>query len=399
MTADAAAAGVDARFHTRLATFALDAAFTAPAQGITGLFGPSGSGKTTILRCMAGLERGRGAMRVSGETWQDETVWLPPHQRAVGYVFQEASLFPHLDVAGNIAFAEARAERFARINGGAGMGRRPWSIAALADELGITHLLARPVAKLSGGERQRVALARALISQPRLMLMDEPLSAVDRASRDQILPLIEHVAQRVGVPIIYVSHDIGEMARLADTLVLVSNGRTVAQGATADVLERLDLNPATGRFEAGVVVTARVLAHDAAYHLTRLDLAGAHVTVPRADVAVGDQVKLRIRARDVALALSDPGDMTVRNRLPGRVVDVRAEADSAFAETLVAVGAGPDAVRLRARITRQAADELGITVGSDVIALVKSIAFDGRALIGLAEPRGTSADPATRDHL
>ncbi len=362
---------VSARFNGRVGTFALELAFSAADQGVTALFGPSGCGKTTTLRCMAGLTRLPGELRVDGAVWQDEAegIFLEPHLRQVGYVFQEASLFPHISVARNLAFGERRARR----DGNPEVVRRDDVIELLA----LSPLLNRMPGRLSGGERQRVALGRALLAKPRLLLMDEPLAALDRASREEILPYIGALGDAAGIPIVYVSHDLSEIARLARRIVVMSAGRLVAEGPLDEMLERLDLGPATGRFEAGVVLTATVRTHDAELRMTRLDHHGQTLSVPWIDAPAGEQVRLRVRARDVALSTAYPESISIRNVLRGEIVELAAEPDTAFAETLVDVGGG----RVRARITREAVADLNLSRGAQVYVLIKSISFDSRSVI------------------
>ncbi len=354
----------------KLGGFALDVAFDLPMQGITALFGPSGCGKTTILRCMAGLHRLDGHMIVGHDCWQndDTNLFRAPHKRPVGYVFQEASLFAHLSVRKNLLYGARRAAR----NG----DTRTLHFDDIVTLLEVSHLLDRSPADLSGGERQRVAVGRALLSQPELLLMDEPLSALDRMTKEEILPYFDTLHKELAIPILYVSHDIAEVVQLADRMIVLSEGRKVADGPIVDILERLDLQPATGRFEAGVVLTARVIDQDSKFHLTHLDHHGQSITVPATDVRIGDDVRLRIRARDVALATQRPGAMSIRNIFEGTIVEIREEPGTAFAETLVDIGGG----RLRARITREAAADLSLEVGKPVFALVKSISFDGRSV-------------------
>ncbi len=365
MTADAQT--IRASFAGAVGEFSLDVAFDLPETGITALFGPSGCGKTTILRCMAGLHRLSGHLTVGGDAWQDAHSFRKPHKRPVGYVFQEASLFAHLSVRKNLQYGAQRAER----NG----TDQTLAFDDIVSLLDIGHLLDRSSTDLSGGERQRVAVGRALLSQPRLLLMDEPLSALDRMTKDDILPYFEMLHRELSIPILYVSHDIAEVVQLADHMIVLAQGRKVADGPIVDILERLDLQPATGRFEAGVVLTARVTDHDTGFHLTHLDHHGQSITVPGVDAAIGDEVRLRIRARDVALATQRPSAMSIRNVFAGTIVEIREEAGTAFAETLVDIGGG----RLRARITRAAAADLSLEVGKSVFALVKSISFDRRS--------------------
>ena len=354
---------IEARFAGAVGGFRLDVSFRIPATGVTALFGPSGSGKTTILRCIAGLQRLPGRFLIGSERWQDDGrgVFRRPHQRRVGYVFQEASLFGHLSVRGNLRYAARRA------------GVAPvLRFDAVVEMLGLGLLLDRSPAVLSGGERQRVAVGRALLSQPRLLLMDEPLSALDQAAREEIISYFEVLHRELSIPMLYVSHDLAEVARLADHLVVVAGGAKLADGPVGEILERLDLHPTAERFEAGVVLDARVAAHDRRFHLSRLRHHRQVITVPLVEAAVGEAVRLRIRARDVALATRRPRAISIRNVLPGKVAEVSEQPGTAYAEALVDIGGG----RLRARVTREAAADLGLRAGTRVYALVKSISFE-----------------------
>ncbi len=361
---------ISARFTGSLGPFSLDVEFEVPARGITALYGPSGCGKTTILRCIAGLRRMQGRLSVGGQVWQDDRsgVFRRPYERSVGYVFQEASLFPHLSVRRNLLYGARRASRAGR--------EGPLQFDDIVGLLGVSDLVERSPAALSGGERQRVAIGRALLSQPRLLLMDEPLSGLDQGTKEGILPYLEALHERLSMPILYVSHDIREVARLADTIVVLSNGRPVCTGQIDEVLERLDLELGTGPFEAGVLLRARVAGHDPRYRMTRLLLNGQEIVIPVADLRVGDEVRLRIRARDVALATVRPDSISVRNILAGTVLEVSEDPETAFAEVLLDIGGG----RLRARITRDASADLNLDVGMPVYALVKSISFDRPAV-------------------
>lgn len=357
---------LDAAFAGRIGGFDLNVAFGAPARGITALFGPSGCGKTSVLRCLAGLTRLPGRLTLDGETWQDEPRFLPPHRRAVGYVFQEASLFPHLSVRRNLLYGAKRAQ-----------GPVVFGEEAAVELLGLGPLLDRAPDRLSGGERQRVAIGRALLSQPRLLLLDEPLAALDRGAKEEILPYLEAVHDAVTLPTIYVSHDVAEVARLADTMVLMAKGRTVAEGPIEDILERLDLGPATGRFEAGAILTGRVAGHDDAFALSFVDHHRQRLTLPRIDAAPGTEIRLRVRARDVSIALEKPVGISIRNALAGTVAEIAEELDTAFAETLIDIGGA----NLRARITRASVADLGLAPGKPVYALIKSITFERRSLL------------------
>jgi molybdate transport system ATP-binding protein len=355
------------RFRLRFGDFKLALAHDMALAGIIALFGHSGSGKTSVLRVLAGLEkRADGYVSFDGETWQappPDPVFLPPYERAIGYVFQDARLFPHLTVAGNLAFADTRSR--ARPNG--------TDYDTVVAQFDLQPLLERRPGSLSGGERQRAAVARALLTRPRLLLMDEPLSAIDMRRKSEILPYIAKLPREFGVPVIYVTHSVDEVAYLADTMIVLSKGRKVADGPVAETLARLDLGPATGRFEAGVVLEARIFDHDEVYQLTRVDVGGTSLFVPLVKAAPGASVRLRVRARDVALATKRPEGISSRNVLPGTIVEIAEEPETAFAETLVEVHGG----RIRARVTRQAVRELGLDVGKPVFAVIKSIALAG----------------------
>ena len=358
-----AAQRIEAQFAGTVGGFRLQVSLQFPASGVTALFGPSGSGKTTILRCIAGLQRLPGRFLIGGETWQDDArgVFRKPHQRRLGYVFQEASLFPHLSVRGNLLYGARRA------------GVTPvLTFDAVVQMLGLGLLLERAPAALSGGERQRVAVGRALLSQPRLLLMDEPLSALDRSAREEIIAYFEVLHRELSVPMLYVSHDLAEVARLSDHLVVLAAGGKLAEGPVQEILERLDLHPTAQRFEAGVVLDARVAAHDSRYHLSRLRHHRQIITVPLIDARVGEPVRLRIRARDVALATRRPRAISIRNVLAGTVAAIHVQPGTAYAEALVDIGGG----RLRARITREAVADLALRVGTRVYALIKSISFE-----------------------
>lgn len=356
--------------------FELDLSHRFALDGITALFGPSGCGKSTLLRIVAGLEnRAEGRLSFGAETWVDSSkrIFVPPHRRGIGYVFQDARLFPHLSVEGNLRYA---ARRSAHID-------TPVDLDDVVAALDLRPLLPRRTGALSGGERQRVAIGRTLLSRPRLLLMDEPLAALDLQRKAEILPYIERLPTAFGLPVLYVTHAIDEVARLAGRILVLGGGRKIADGPVAEVLERLDLQSVTGRFEAGVVLTARITGHDSRFHLTRLDHHGQPIDMPMVDLPIGSAVRLRVRARDVALATVRPSHISVRNILSGTILQIQDEPDTAFAETLVDVGGA----NLRARITRAAVAELSLAPGMPVFALVKSIAFDRRALLGGAAPQ------------
>lgn len=341
-----------------------------PLHGITALFGPSGCGKSTLLRILAGLERGAsGRIALKGETWQagDGRKALPTHRRGIGYVFQDARLFPHLDVAGNLRYAEKRS---------LGSGQRI-HFDQVVDALDLRALLSRRAPSLSGGERQRVAIGRTLLTRPRLLLMDEPLASLDFKRKAEILPYIARLPRVFGVPIIYVTHDIDEVARLADRMIVLQAGRVMASGDVESVLARADLPVDHEQYEPGAALTARLVGHDPQYRLSQLDLHGQTVTVPLIEAALGSTLHLRIRARDVAIATARPTSISVRNILAATIVEVTARPGTPHADILLDIGGSA----LRARITRQSADELQLSPGRSVYAIVKSVSFDALASV------------------
>jgi len=359
---------IAAHYAGRLGAFALDVAFAAPMQGITALFGPSGCGKTTVLRCIAGLQRLPGRLQVAEEVWQDDEagIFLAPHARPIGYVFQEASLFAHLSVRDNLLYGHRRALR-----AGAPEGIRLPEMVAL---LGLGHLLDRSPAHLSGGERQRVAVGRALLSQPRLLLMDEPLAALDRFSKEEILPYFEALHETLSIPVLYVSHDIAEVERLADTLVLLDRGRVLAAGPLAELEANPELSLARAP-EASVVLHGTVTAIDADYGLTTLAVAGGSLVVPGRRGGIGEARRLRIGASAVSFARGHATDTTILNCLPARIVSLRPhDADGVQVNVVAALGEDGGGAHIVARITRKSQEALGIVPGAAVYAQIKSVA-------------------------
>ena len=352
---------IRAHFKIQLESFALNAAFNAPATGVTALFGPSGSGKTTLLRCIAGLERAAGSLHVNGETWQDDTVFVPTHKRPLGYVFQEASLFPHLSVRANLEFGLKRITPAERIV----------PLEQVVEWLSLSRLINRhDPAKLSGGERQRVAIGRALLTSPRILLMDEPLSALDSTSKQEILPYLDRLHGELGIPVFYVSHAMDEVARLADHLVLLDHGKVIASGTLNETLARLDL-PTAHLDDAGAVIEAVVAQHDEAYHLTRLDFSGGSLWVGKVDQPFGTRMRARVLARDVSIATQQPHGSSINNILAACISEIRDEGPD---KTLVRMTVGDSHVLL-SRITRRSRDLLKVTVGMKVFAQVKSVAL------------------------
>jgi molybdate transport system ATP-binding protein len=348
--------------------FTLAAQLALPLAGITAVFGPSGCGKSTLLRAIAGLERHvRGSLQWGDEHWLGGELRrpVPAHERGVGLVFQDARLFGHLGVEGNLRYAERRARH---------VPAPAIHFGDVVQALDLAPLLSRRTQALSGGERQRVAIARTLLSRPRLLLMDEPLAALDARRKAEILPLIERLPAAFGVPVLYVTHDLDEVARLAQQVVLMAAGRVRAAGPVDQVLADLDAD-SFDPFEAGVVLTAMLRRPLPDWQLAELDLNGQTLLVPLQGLggaAVGSTHRLRIRARDVAISTQRPVGLSIRNVLPVTLLALRSQPDQPEAETLLGL---PGGARLRARVTRQAAAELGLHEGQALFALVKSVAL------------------------
>jgi molybdate transport system ATP-binding protein len=354
------AGGIQARFRLDWLGFTLDVDLGLPDRGVTALFGHSGSGKTTVLRCIAGLEHSpRGYLCVNGEVWQDDRFWLPTHKRPLGYVFQEPSLFSHLTVLGNLRYGMRRNSGAPRV-----------SLEQTVELLGIERLLDRKPDRLSGGERQRVGIARALAVSPRILLLDEPLAALDLKRKQEILPYLERLHDELEIPVVYVSHSPDEVARLADHLVVMDSGRVLANGALTDTLARLDLPIRIGE-DIGTVLDATIGAIDSAWHLTRVDFPGGSLWTRDLGVPIGRRVRVRVLARDVSLASERPGHSSIQNVLSGYVDAVADDAHPGVCLVRVKVG---DRV-LIARLTKRAAAALDVTVGKEVWLQIKSVAL------------------------
>lgn len=355
--------GMELQLRLQRPTFTLDVDLHLPGQGVSALFGPSGCGKTTLLRAVAGLERAHpGRVAVHGQVWQDDAqgVWRPTHERALGYVFQEASLFHHLSVRRNIEYGLNRTPA----------ARRQIALEQAVDLLGIAPLLERATATLSGGERQRVAIARALATSPRVLLMDEPLAALDMARKAEVVPYLERLPRELDMPILYVSHATDEVARLASHLVLLRDGKVQAQGDPAELMGTLDLPLAQGD-AAATIVAGTVLAHDLEDHLTTIAFPGGQLQlVSTRQRPVGQAVRLRVQARDVSLTLSPQTGTSILNAVPAQVVALREDSPG---QIMVALEAGT--TRLLARITQRSARTLCLTPGMHVVAQVKGIAL------------------------
>ncbi|WP_313298521.1 molybdenum ABC transporter ATP-binding protein [Diaphorobacter sp.] len=349
-----------ARFQLARDSFTLDVDLDLPGNGVSALFGPSGCGKTTCLRAMAGLERARGSMTVQGAVWQDDDrrIWLPTHQRRLGYVFQEASLFPHLSVRRNIEYGQRRTPR----------EQQRVALEQAVDLLGISHLMDRAPDTLSGGERQRVAIARALAASPHVLLMDEPLAALDAQRKLEVLPYLDKLHQSLDIPVVYVSHSPDEVARLATHLVLLDAGRVLASGPTEALMSRLDLPLAHGD-TASALVTAEVVSHDALDQLLTLHSKAGPLYLPTAKPhAPGQQLRIRILAREVSLTRTPIEGSSVLNCLPARITDI---SDEGPGQVLISLDA--NGVIVLARITQRSCRQLGLAPGDRVHAHIKAV--------------------------
>lgn len=359
---------INADFSGRLGGFELDARFSVPAQGITALYGPSGCGKTSVLRCMAGLSHIAGTLSIDGEVWQDsaQNIFHNTHQRDIGYVFQEASLFSHLSVRDNLLYGARRSKN------------NTTSVHAGFDQivtlLNIGHLQTRAPDALSGGERQRVAVGRALLSRPRILLMDEPLSALDQFSKNDILPYFEALHEELAIPVIYVSHDMREVERLADTLVLMDKGRVTGTGPLSD----MQANPAMPLLEApdaAVTLDGIVESRDEPYALTRFSISGGHLIASGLQGATGEHKRLRIAASDVSFTNTAPRDTTILNILPAVVQSIQPHGAGPQVDVIVSLGQDGSGAQIIGRITRKSLDNLALREGSPVYAQIKGVAI------------------------
>ncbi|MFD1216673.1 molybdenum ABC transporter ATP-binding protein [Microbulbifer celer] len=361
-----------AHAHTSSNAFFLDVNFSVPGSGVTGIFGPSGSGKTTLLRCIAGLQKcPNGRLTINGDTWQDGHRSLPTHRRPLGFVFQQPSLFPHLTARGNLEFARKRATE-------------PVSdqeYQQIIDLMGIGDLLEQSPAALSGGEQQRVAITRALLIKPRLLLMDEPLASLDLPRKREILPYLERLHQSLKVPILYVSHSIDEIARLADHLLLLEDGKLVNEGPTHELLSREDFPVQMGD-DLGVLLQASICDRDEHWQLIQAHFDGGKLWLRDTGEALGVPIRLRVLARDLSLTLQEDTASSILNRLPVRIQEITADRDPAM--LLVRLKPlprdsdtdSPDcSTRLIARITRRSCHQLNLKAGSEVWAQIKSVAI------------------------
>ena len=366
---------IDLRIERR--TLSVQAQLALPAHGVTAVIGRSGGGKSTLLHAIAGLLRpASGHIHVAGRPLFDAArrIDVPPHRREFGVVFQEGRLFPHLSVRGNLRYGAQLAPR-----------HDGPEFDDVVNLLGIAPLLARRPHTLSGGERQRVAIGRALLCRPRALLMDEPLASLDPPRRHELLGYLAELPQRYGLPLLYVTHQIDEVLRLADHVVVMSEGRTVAAGPTLAILSDLSLQPLVGRFEAGSVLAGHVAEQLADWQLTRVDVAGQRITVPQLALPIGAAVRLRIRARDVALQ-REVLESSASNQLSGTVTRVL-DRDGPYSavELTLHAGAAPAGETLWALVTRRSVHQLGLAAGQPVVASFKAVAVEGRSTAQFTE--------------
>ena len=350
---------IECKIKVQLESFMLDANFSIPDRGITVVFGPSGSGKTTLLRAIAGLEKSdKGFLKIGDLVWQKGEDFLATHKRQIGYVFQDAALFDHLDVKGNLNFVIKRA-----------IGLKEDFIESIHNLLEIKTLLNRKTTQLSGGERQRVAIARALLTNPRILLLDEPLSALDLKRKNEILPYLDSIHNDLEIPILYVTHSQDEMSRLADHLLLIEDGNIIGSGPVNDMLTRFDM-PLSHGGDAVSIIEAEVLKRDSEFNLMHLDFLGGQFIVPDNGFPVQTKVRIRVVARDVSLTKSKQVDTSILNIFPAMVQEIVNEGE---AQVMVRLQI-KDTILL-ACITRKSSYKLRLEKGSEVFVQVKSVAI------------------------
>lgn len=349
-------------FRLTQGDFQLDIDFKIPGRGVTAIFGASGSGKTTLLRCIAGLERAKsGFLKINGCCWQNEAkkIFLPTHQRPLGYVFQEASLFSHLSVKKNLEYGLQRtAPKIRKV-----------IFADVVELLGISALLDRNSNNLSGGEKQRVAIARALLTSPKLLLMDEPMAALDDSSKAEILPYLERLHAELSIPVLYITHTIAEVMRLADNILLIDKGKLIGNGTLLEILTRLDL-PLAHVYEAGVVIEAKVIEHDEEFHLTYLEFNGEKLSLGREDLPLGAKVRVVLNARDISLAIENEVNSSILNTFRATILEITEESPGQLMVKLDVAG-----TLLLTRITKKSWVLLKLQIGMLVYARVKSVAL------------------------
>ena len=346
----------------RLGGFQLGVKAALPLSGVTALFGPSGSGKTSLLRLIAGLERpDNGYIKLAGDVWASTTLksFMPAHRRGVAYVFQGGRLLDHLSVQGNLNYAHTRASK----------EEHSYTFDDVIAAFDLKSLLSRKPATLSGGERQRVALGQALLSRPRLLLLDEPLSALDARRKNEILPYLDRLQSQFDIPMLYVSHDISEVTRIADTVLMLEDGGKIAFGGTVETLNAHGFGTEdAGR--SGVILSGRVAGIDTRLQLMDIAFAENTLRLPYAPTyTVGDQVRVILRAREIALSLAPPVGLSIQNSLKAHVKAIHGAPDGAMAIVTVSIGPGLD---MPVQLTRAAIEDLGLASGMPVFALVKT---------------------------
>ena len=358
--------GIQAKFQlgyqqSTKETFNLDIDLVIPGQGVTAIFGESGSGKTSLLRCIAGLEKNiTGCLSVNGECWQDDSVFVPTHKRSLGYVFQEASLFEHLTAMGNLSYAIKRTHQTANSE----------LLEQVISVMGIESILPQFPQQLSGGERQRVAIARAVLSQPKLLLMDEPLASLDNARKQEILPYLERLRCSFNMPILYVSHAVDEIVRLADHAVIMQQGQVIAQGELTELFSRADL-PLGVSNEVGAILDCQVVERDKQWHLMRVVFDGGELWLPNVDNEQNTTQRIRVLASDVSLTLSPHADSSILNVLSGEIVEITNDLNPAMALVRLKVGG----CYLLARLTQKSLQNLNLILGKIIWIQIKSAAI------------------------
>ena len=347
--------------NTPSLAFSLDIDVKLPGSGITAIYGHSGSGKTSLLRCIAGLQKEtKGELTVNGTQWQSDSFSLPTHKRPLGYVFQEASLLPHLTAQGNLDYANKRSDNKLDQN----------LYKQIIEILGIAKILPQYPEQLSGGERQRVAIARALLINPKLLLMDEPLASLDLARKKEILPYLEQLRTLLDIPILYVTHSMDEVARLADHVVVLNEGKVVLQGSLSEVFSNIDL-PYNFQQDTGVVLQGEVVDRDKQWHLASVKTLLGNIWIPDGDDAMPEKLRIRILAKDVSLSLEDHQDTSILNRLLVEVVQISDDDDKTM--SLIRLKSGDE--YLIARVTRRSAVHLSLCIGKSLWAQIKSVAI------------------------
>jgi molybdate transport system ATP-binding protein len=363
------AQGIQARFQlgfgqSTKSRFELDIDIVIPGQGITAIFGESGSGKTSLLRCIAGLEKNAsGCLQVNGELWQDASVFVPTHKRSLGYVFQEASLFEHLTAMGNLRYAIKRNNKTANSE----------LLEQVVDVMGIAGILSQLSEALSGGERQRVAIARALLSQPKLLLMDEPLASLDTARKLEILPYLERLRNSFNIPILYVSHAVDEIVRLADHAVIMEQGKVLAQGGITELFSRADLPLGVGN-EVGAILECKIVERDKQWHLMRVTFDGGELWLPNVESNESNEnntQRIRVLASDVSLTLTPHTDSSILNVLSGQITEIINDQDPAMSLVRLKVGEA----YLLARLTQKSLHNLSLSLDKIICIQIKSAAI------------------------